>query len=123
MPHITVEYSANMIERPKAKVFLRTLHDALVGCGPYKMEDIKSRLVRYDNFLVSNGEKEQAFVHLHLAIMPRDTEIHKKTTATLLELLKKEFATSMETKNCALSVEIRLLDKDSYIKAGSGTLL
>lgn len=123
MPHITVEYSANMTERPKPKIFLRALHDALVACGPYKMEDIKSRLVRHDNFLVSNGEKEQAFVHLHLAIMPRDPEIQKKTTAALLEVLKKEFAESLATKNCAFSVEIRQLDKDSYVKASSGALL
>jgi 5-carboxymethyl-2-hydroxymuconate isomerase len=122
MPHITVEYSSNVFERPAPRPFLRRLHDTLIGCGPYKMEDIKSRLVMHDDFLVSSGETDQCFVHLQLAIMPRDPEIMKQTSAALMEVLKDVFSASLADKNCALSVEIRLLDKDTYVKASGGTL-
>ena len=122
MPHITVEYSSNLPERPDAQRFLRHLHDVLVGCGPYKMEDIKSRLIMHDDFVVSNGAHNQGFVHMQLAIMPRDPEIMKKTSETMMDALKKEFSTSLAEYNCALSVEIRLLEKEYYTKASGGTL-
>ncbi|MCC7304625.1 MAG: 5-carboxymethyl-2-hydroxymuconate Delta-isomerase [Alphaproteobacteria bacterium] len=122
MPHITVEYSSNMLERPDTASFLRKLHDALVGTGHYKMEDIKSRIVMHDQFLVANGEKDQCFAHLHLAIMPREEKVKKETSALLMDILKEYFPHSLAEKNCALSVEIRDLDKPSYIKTSGGTL-
>ena len=115
MPHIIVEYSANIKKRPEAKTFLKKLHDALLATSDtYKIQDIKSRIVIHDNFLVADGVADQPFVHLQLAIMPREDQVKKVTSAKLLGVLKQTFA---EIKNCSLSVEIRTLDKDCYNKA------
>jgi 5-carboxymethyl-2-hydroxymuconate isomerase len=122
MPHITLEYSSNIIERPDPARVLRRLHDALAAIESYKMPDIKGRAIRHENFLVSDGERDQCFVHLQLAIMPRPPEIKNQSTAKLLEILKDEFADSLKHKNCSISVEIRDLDKDSYAKTTGGSL-
>ena len=65
---------------------------------------------------------DQAFVHLQLAIMPRDEKIMKETSEKLLAFLQGKFPKTKKDKNCSFSVEIRLLDKNTYSKAASGTL-
>jgi len=122
MPHMILEYSANMQERPDPKALLRRLHDTLLTIGSYNMADIKSRIIVHEDFLVSDGERDQAFAHLQLAILPREEKIRNESTEALLNVLKDVFAGSLATKNCGLSVEIRDLDRDSYRKASGGTL-
>lgn len=122
MPHMILEYSDNVLERPEAKSFLRGLHDVLVASGPYKMEDIKSRIMVHDQYVVSGGDKDQAFVHLQLAIMPRDQQIMQSTSEKLLAYVQSKFPKTSKDKNCAFSVEIRILEKDLYRKTASGTL-
>ncbi len=122
MPHIVLEYSDNVIDRPEPGTLLRDLHNTLVGCGPYTMQDIKSRILVHEKSLTSDGEKDQAFVHLGLAIMPREEKIMKETSEKLLAFLQEKFPKTKRDKNCSFSVEVRLIDKNTYVKAASGTL-
>ncbi len=122
MPHLTLEYTDNVIDRPNPEIFLRELHTTLVNCGPYNMPDIKSRIVMHGQYLTSDGDKNQAFVHLQLAIMPRDEDIMKATSEKLLAFLQEKFPKSKKDSNCSFSVEIRLLEKNLYMKTASGTL-
>ena len=122
MPHMILEYSDNVLDRPEPGTLLREMHDTLVKCGPYAMQDIKSRIVVHDKSLTSDGQKDQAFVHLQLAIMPRDEKIMKDTSEKMLAFLQDKFPKTKRDANCSFSVEIRLLEKNLYVKAASGTL-
>jgi 5-carboxymethyl-2-hydroxymuconate isomerase len=122
MPHMTLEYSDNIIDRPVPGILLAELHDALVASGPYDMTQIKSRILVHEQFLVSDGKNDQAFVHLQLAIMPRDVPVMKATTEKLLAFLQDKFPKSKKDLNCSFSVEVRILEKETYVKAHSGTL-
>ncbi len=123
MPHMVLEYSDNILDKPEHGTLLRELHAELVASGPYKMEDIKSRVIIHDKFLVSTGDLEQAFVHLQLAILPRPQDVMNATTQKLLAFLQKKFPKTTKDKNCTLSVEIRILEKESYAKAAYGTII
>ncbi len=122
MPHMILEYSDNIIDRPVPGILLADLHDALVASGPYDMTQIKSRIVVHDKYLTSDGKNDQAFVHLQLAIMPRDEKIMKETSEKLLAFLQQNFPKSNKDLNCSFSVEVRLLEKELYVKAASGVL-
>jgi 5-carboxymethyl-2-hydroxymuconate isomerase len=122
MPHMILEYSDNVIDRPEPGSLLRALHDTLVASGPYDMTQIKSRILIHDKFLTASGNNDQAFVHLELAIMPRDENIMKETSEKLLTLLQEKFPKTKRDKNCSFSVDIRLLEKDLYRKTASGIL-
>lgn len=100
---------------PITGLSLKKLHDTLLAVSDtYKIQDIKSRIIIHDDFLVADGAANQPFVHLQLAIMPREEQVKKESTARLLDVLKDYFSA---TPNCALSVEVRTLDKDCYMKA------
>lgn len=122
MPHMILEYSDNVIDHPVPGLLLEGLHNTLVASGPYDMTQVKSRIIIHDKYQTSDGKKDQAFVHLQLAIMPRDEKIMKETSEKLLAYLQEKFPKTVKDKNCSFSVEIRLLEKNTYTKAASGTL-
>lgn len=117
-----LEYSDNVIDHPVPGLLLEGLHATLVGSGPYDITQVKSRIVVHEQHMTSDGKKDQAFVHLQVAIMPRDENIMKATSEKLLAYLQEKFPKTVKDKNCSFSVEIRLLDKNTYTKAASGTL-
>ncbi len=123
MPHIILEHSANITLPGNSSDLLKTLHDTLVACHPsYNMVDIKSRIITHDHYRVSDGTREQGFIHLQLAILPRDPDVRKLTAEKLGARLQELFAPSLAGKNYAISVETRELDKNSYVKAAGGNL-
>jgi 5-carboxymethyl-2-hydroxymuconate isomerase len=52
MPHCIFEYSANVADKPDWPQIIRKLHDSLISTGQFVAGDIKSRVIRHDNFLM-----------------------------------------------------------------------
>lgn len=123
MPTFRLEYSTNVEERPEAQELFSKLHKRLAELGPFNVGSMKSRIIPHEEFFVSDGTRDQAFVHLELSMLPgRSTELRKQVSLALLEFIKEEFSGTAANKNCAFSVDIRELDGDTYSKESSGTL-
>ena len=122
MPHITLEYSANLFESRINSDLLQNLNSLLASLGPFNIEDIKSRAIRHEAYAVAEGSKNRAFVHLQLAVLPgRPPELMRTVTERLMEFLKQNFSRSFKELKCSFSIEVRELIKDSYSKASSGS--
>jgi hypothetical protein len=68
MPHLHMEYTANLTEL-NADVALLRLNNALVASGQFAAEfDIKSRAVKLETFRVGTGMGERGFLHVKLAL-------------------------------------------------------
>lgn len=123
MPHFILEHSANLIEAPISASFLKKLHELLIEIGPFKLNDIKSRIYSLGTYCVADGKENNAFIHLQLAILPgRSPEIKQLVSARLLEFLKFSFQRSLNALSCSLTVEIRELEKETYSKITSGEI-
>jgi len=121
MPHFKLEYSTNVTEEPDPKEFFARVHKLLAELGPFSIDSMKSRIIPCPNYFVSDGKKDQAFVHLELAILPgRDAEVKKRVSRELLAMLKNAFPITAAEKICSFTVEIRELDGDSYSKELTG---
>lgn len=117
MPHLILECSDNIREEVNTKILFPKLHTLLCEVGPFQLIDIKSRLIRHSEFLVGDGIKSTAFIHLQLAIISgRDISVKEKISTTLLKFLEREYAKSVAELNCSITVEIRDLEKESYMK-------
>lgn len=113
MPHLTVEYSANL-NLPADT--LHNLNQTLIQSGHFEPLDIKSRAHRFDNFLIGSQTDGQAFVHAKLAIMQgRSSAIKAQLAAQLLNALE---ACMVNQPNPAtqLCIEIIEIDNASYAK-------
>ncbi|WP_223503727.1 5-carboxymethyl-2-hydroxymuconate Delta-isomerase [Pseudomonas sp. BF-R-24] len=116
MPHLHMEYTANLTDL-NAEVALMRLNNTLVASGQFAAEfDIKSRAIRVETFKVGTALAERAFVHVKLALLSgRSAQIKKQLSESLLAVVQDvcEWPSGVEVQLC---VEILDIDRDSYSK-------
>lgn len=123
MPHLVLEYSANVPDGTDPRRVLLDLHEALMASALFERKDIKSRAVRHDAFAVADGAEDRAFVALSIAILDgRPDEVKAALSEAALGVLVSAFPKLVAGARGAISVEIRDLDRASYrrVRVGEG---
>ena len=71
MPHLILEYSANVLDEPDHSRLLQGLHRALAETGLFSLSDFKGRAVRHEPFAfaVADGAPDRAFVALEVQVL------------------------------------------------------
>ncbi len=115
MPHLVLEYSANVLDEPDLRRVLLDLHEAVMASGLFERKDIKSRAVRHDVFAVADGAEDRAFVALSIAILDgRPDDVKAALAEAALEVLVGSYPKLVAGGRGAISVEIRDLHRASY---------
>ena len=115
MPHLVLEYSANVPDEPDLRRVLLDLHEALLSSALFERKDIKSRAVRHEVFAVADGAEDRAFVALSIAILDgRSDEVKAALSEAALDVLARAFPKLVAGGRGAISVEIRDLLRASY---------
>ena len=108
MPHIWVEYSANIEQELDVPVLLKTAQDALIGDGSiFPFAGARTRGVRVDNYLIVDGHPENAFVHVLIRIARgRSEEDRKQAGERVFTAVKSYLANMMASRPLGLSVQM-----------------
>lgn len=114
MPHLTVEYSANLGEPARMPALMRELAAVLVaqraedGQPVYPRGGVRVRALPCTDYCVADGSMpDAAFVHATLRVGGgRSTETLKATGDALLAALKQHFAQLYEQQGLALSLAV-----------------
>ncbi len=115
MPHLTVEYTANLGQL-QARSLLLELNRTLSKSGEFTDIDIKSRALRLDTWLVGTQEADAAFVHVKLAILSGRTEaVRQRLSGALLDCLRAQLA-SLGHPDVQACVEMLEIDRPTYGK-------
>jgi len=118
MPHLVLEYSANVPDEPDFDIVLRRLHEAMTTAGPFDLANVKSRAVRHERFRVADGAPDRAFVHLTVSVLAgRDGAALRSTAEALLAVLRESFPRARAERRCDLILEIREMRRDLYSKS------
>ncbi|MFM0596531.1 5-carboxymethyl-2-hydroxymuconate Delta-isomerase [Paraburkholderia dilworthii] len=112
MPHLTLEYSANLANADS----IGQLCNALAQCldaqreneqRVYPLGGIRVRALRCEQYCIADGRPDAAFLHANLKIGAGRSEAAKKATGeALFALIKQHFAAEFEQHGLALSLEI-----------------
>ncbi|MFM0644036.1 5-carboxymethyl-2-hydroxymuconate Delta-isomerase [Paraburkholderia bryophila] len=112
MPHLTLEYSANLANADS----IGQLCNALAQCldaqreneqRVYPLGGIRVRALRCEQYCIADGRPDAAFLHANLKIGAGRSEAARKATGeALFALIKQHFATEFEQHGLALSLEI-----------------
>ncbi|TSA87582.1 5-carboxymethyl-2-hydroxymuconate isomerase [Deinococcus detaillensis] len=107
MPHLTVEYTDNLKE-PRIRELLSRLNAVLIARGDvYPIGGIRARAVKLTEYVVADGQHDDAFVHVTLKIgTGRSEEMKQITGDELFDVLKEHFADAFSSRKIALSLEI-----------------
>ncbi|HWW06923.1 5-carboxymethyl-2-hydroxymuconate Delta-isomerase [Collimonas sp.] len=120
MPHLTLEYSANLRERGDLPALCRQLAAALIaqqaeGKPVYPIGGVRVRALAAEDYCIADGDLDAAFVHATLKIGAGRTEAVKQATGeALFEVMKAHFAELFQQTGLALSLEI-----NEFSEAGS----
>ncbi|MGH8189828.1 MAG: hypothetical protein ACREP2_00090 [Rhodanobacteraceae bacterium] len=113
MPHLTLEYSANLADESEMTRLCRELAHCLDAQrdGDRKVfptGGIRVRALRSDAWFIADGSIEDAaFVHLNLRIgTGRSDAVIVSATAALMEVVTRHFADAWQTRGFAASLEV-----------------
>jgi 5-carboxymethyl-2-hydroxymuconate isomerase len=120
---MTLEYTSNFKETPSANTLFPEIHDILHQTTGVIIENIKSRAIKRDTYYIGSGDKNNAFIHLDLALIEgRPLEMKQALDALLLEYLEAHFEASKKTLNLQITIKIHDVTKNTYFKYPSGSL-
>jgi 5-carboxymethyl-2-hydroxymuconate isomerase len=120
MPHIVVEYTANLAADIDMPALLRRLNQAArdlkdaQGRAVYQPGAVRSRAVRLDEWCVADGMADDAFVHVTVKIAAgRSAAVEAETAGALFEMVKDHFAALYARRYLALSLELFKFQRDT----------
>jgi len=119
MPHIHLEHTDNIHIADIMDLF-KSINDILVKLVNIKVENCKSRAIKFNNFYIEPNDNNKGFVHLQINILEgRTKEIKSKIGLESLKVLKS-FITK-NTVGCSIqcSMEIRELKRSNYFTTNS----
>lgn len=117
MPHVVLEYSANVLETVDHTALFGELHQAVLELQAFPQLDIKSRAMRCTDYYMGDGSPEAAFVHLRFSLLAgRDISVRQRLVQTCMRVLTAYFAGSIAQLQCQVTVELREMDRATYAK-------
>ncbi|MGI9607077.1 MAG: 5-carboxymethyl-2-hydroxymuconate Delta-isomerase [Acidimicrobiales bacterium] len=114
VPHLTIEYTANIAEHHSIDGLLDALHHAVLELGVAPVPGVRIRAVRLDDYRVADGsDSNHAFVAMTARIGPGRDDITKKNLIdTLLDAAEAQAATERSPLVIAWSMEVQEIDPD-----------
>lgn len=113
MPHLTLEYSANLADASSVGRLCETLAHVLDaqrdenGARVYPRGGIRTRALRCEQYFIADGDPANAFLHGCLKIgTGRSQAVRRATGDALFDAIKQHFAPAFASHGLALSLEI-----------------
>ncbi|MBN3806851.1 5-carboxymethyl-2-hydroxymuconate Delta-isomerase [Paraburkholderia sp. Ac-20336] len=112
MPHLTLEYSANLADAQRIGRLCKDLAQCLDaqrenGERVFPLGGIRVRALRCEQYCIADGRPDAAFLHANLKIAAgRSEAVRKASGDALFARIKQHFATEFEQHGLALSLEI-----------------
>ncbi len=118
MPHVTLEYSANLEAEGRWPQLLETINTVMIAQdGVFPTGGIRSRAIRLDHWRMADGKEDDAFVHATLKMgAGRDEATRKRVGDAIFEAMKAHFAELYARRYLALSLELH-----EFAKGGTWT--
>lgn len=120
MPHLRLEYTANLPDLDVERTLLR-LNNVLMASGQFGAEaDIKSRAQKVERFQVGTALAPRGFVAVTLSLLSgRSPQVKKQLSESLLAALQDVGGWPADVQ-IQLSVELVDMDRESYSKVVIG---
>ncbi len=111
MPHLIVEYSANLEKHLDIKEVLRTVHEAAIDTGMFPITGIRTRAERRDAYIIADAHPDNGFVHVQARIgTGRTPEARQKAGEHIFAAMKKATAAHASKKPIGVSFEFCEID-------------
>ena len=116
MPHVIVEYSANIEADLSPDRLVDEIHRAAITSGIAEPVAVRTRLKRREHYRVGDGSPENAFVHIDVrGRKDRTPEQKKAIVQTIYDQANKTLDHVFKARPLALTVEFHDIDSDTRL--------
>ncbi len=116
MPHITIEYSANVGEIHDIERLVDVVHAAALATGMPSLDALRTRAVGRQHYRVADGQPDRAFVAITGRVAPgREPAAKTAFITAILDAAMEQLASESNELAIAWSVELQEVDPDSRI--------
>jgi 5-carboxymethyl-2-hydroxymuconate isomerase len=117
MPHLIVEYSANLEPALDMGRLVQALHEPALETGIFPIGGIRTRAARRDLYRVADGHVDNAFIHVQARIgAGRSAEVRQRAAEHIFARLKAETADTFAARPLGLTFEIVQIDPVGSLK-------
>jgi 5-carboxymethyl-2-hydroxymuconate isomerase len=111
MPHLTIEYSANLDALTDIGTLTRALHAAIFATGLFELGAIRVRALPCTDYAVADLLPENGFADLRMRIgTGRSAEDKARAGEAIFATAVRHFAPLFETPHFALTLDIAEID-------------
>jgi 5-carboxymethyl-2-hydroxymuconate isomerase len=111
MPHIIVEYSANIEEKIRVPQLLAAVHEAVEQTKVAELAGLRTRAERRDEFRIADNNPSNGFVAIIVRIAQgRTLETRKMLLEAVTAAANKHLEPVFTTAPLALSIEVQEID-------------
>jgi 5-carboxymethyl-2-hydroxymuconate isomerase len=111
VPHIVLEYSANLSGQVDFKAFLHALRDSALATGVFPLGGIRVRAFQADHYLIADGHPDNAFVHIMLRVgHGRDLETRKRACEAIFATACEHLQPLYDRLPLGISLEMQEVD-------------
>ncbi len=120
MPHVIVEYSANLDEAIDVGGLCETLRKAAAAIDEIEMPGVRVRAYRADHHAIADGAEGHGFVDISVRLRGgRSGAVKDKVAKLLFEAAREFIDPCMSGNSLALSLEVRDIDPELSPKTGT----
>ena len=120
MPHIIIEYSANVEERIEMSAFCELMRQTAANIDAFPMPGIRVRAYRADHYAIADGNAKHGFIDIAVRLRGgRTLTIRKDALQTLFDAASTFLIPTLSEQSLALSMEMRDIDPELSPKIGS----
>jgi 5-carboxymethyl-2-hydroxymuconate isomerase len=117
MPHIVVEYSANLENQIDALKLVEEVHQAALQTGEFETAAVRTRASRREYYAIADGHRDNAFVAIWVRVAPgRSPERRKRLGQQIFDAACKYLEPVCETTPIAISLEVQEIDNTAAFR-------
>ncbi|WP_027256664.1 MULTISPECIES: 5-carboxymethyl-2-hydroxymuconate Delta-isomerase [Leisingera] len=120
MPHITLDYSANMEARTDIAALCRHLRQAAAETGVFPLAGLRVRAFAASHVSIADGEEQHGYIDISIRLRAgRDLSTRKRAAQMVFDAAQAFLAPAMQQHSIALSLEMRDIDPELSPKCGT----
>jgi 5-carboxymethyl-2-hydroxymuconate isomerase len=113
MPHLNIEYSANLEEVLDVQALVDVIHATALETGVFPLGGVRTRAEARKHYRIANGDPEAGYIHMLVRIgSGRDFDTRRQAGDRIFEALCDFTADLYRSRPLALSFELHEIPPD-----------
>jgi 5-carboxymethyl-2-hydroxymuconate isomerase len=113
MPHLSIEYSANLEDAMDVQALVDTIHETALSTGIFPLGGVRTRAEPRQYYRIANGDLNAGYIHMIVRIGPgRDAETRRSAGERIFGALCDFTDELYRSRPLALSFELHEIPPD-----------